>query len=88
MLLPYMSVADVITTEADVIACYILFYFIIGWCYCQYVADVIATFGVMWWQMLLQVADVMATVGWVMVGGWCYYHQADGVAMGQWFVLI
>ena len=34
MLLPYVSVADVITTEADVITCYILFYFIL--------ADVIA----------------------------------------------
>ena len=54
MLLPYMSVLDVITTEADVIACYILFYFIIGWCYCQYVADVIATF---WCNV---VADVIA----------------------------
>ena len=41
------------TTEADVIACYILFYFIIGWCYCQYVADVMATFGVMWWQNVI-----------------------------------
>ena len=45
MLLPYMSVVDVITTEADVIVCYILFYLLL--------ADVIATFGVMWWQMLL-----------------------------------
>ena len=34
----------------------ILFYFIfnfIGWCYCQLVTDVMATFYVMWWQMLL-----------------------------------
>ena len=51
MLLPHMSVVDVITTEADVIACYILFYYwlmllpICGRCYSH--------FGVMWWQMLL-----------------------------------
>ena len=73
MLLPYMSVADVITTEADVIACYILFYFIIGWCYCQYVADVIATFGVMWWQMLLP-------------SGRCYGHCRVGD--GWWLILL
>ena len=73
MLLPYMSVADVITTEADVIACYILFYFIIGWCYSQYVADVIATFGVMWWQMLLP-------------GGRCYGHCRVGD--GWWLMLL
>ena len=40
MLLPYMSVADVITTEADVIACYI--------CFILLLADVIANM----WQML------------------------------------
>ena len=53
MLLPCISVVDVITTEADVIACYISFYF---WLMLLpiYVADVIATsFGIMWWQMLL-----------------------------------
>ena len=52
MLLPCISVVDVITTEADVIACYILFYLL---------ADVIANicgrcyshFFLMWWQMLL-----------------------------------
>ena len=53
MLLPRLSVVDVITTKADVIACYILFYY---WLMLLpiYVADVIATFfGIMWWQMLL-----------------------------------
>ena len=45
MLLPCISVADVITTEADVIACYILFYFIYWLMLLPiFVADVIATF--------------------------------------------
>ena len=39
----YMTVADVITTKADVIA-FVLF---------MVLADVIANFIVMWWQMLL-----------------------------------
>ena len=45
MLLPCVSVVDVITTEADVIACYILFYFIY-WLMLlpMFVADVVATF--------------------------------------------
>ena len=58
MLLPCISVVDVITTEADVIACYILFYLladvianICGRCYSHIfwynvMADVIAK-----WQM-------------------------------------
>ena len=75
MLLPYVSLLDVITTETDVIACYILFYFILP--------DVIANVcgrccSVV---MLCQVADGMATVGRVMVKqmmllplGRCYSH--------------
>ena len=53
MLLPCISVVDVITTEADVIACYILFYY---WLMLLpiYMTYVIATFfGIMWWQVLL-----------------------------------
>ena len=44
MLLPCVSVVDVITTEADVIACYI--YFILFWLMLlpMFVADVITTF--------------------------------------------
>ena len=54
MLLPCISVVDVITTEADVIACYISFYY---WLMLLpiYVADVIATF--FWYNV---VADVIA----------------------------
>ena len=54
MFLPCISVVDVITTEADVIACYILSY---NWLMLLpiYVADVIATF--FWYNM---VADVIA----------------------------
>ena len=55
MLLPF-CVADIIATEADVIA----YYNIVGWCYCQlYVADVIATeadviaYQNLFWLMLL-----------------------------------
>ena len=83
MLLPCVSVVDVITTEADVIAWYILFYFIL--------ADVIANVcGRCYNHTCLtqcggrcycQVADGMATVGWVMVKwmmllplGRCYSH--------------
>ena len=45
MFLPCLSVVDVITTEADVIACYILFYFIYWLMLLPiFVADVIATF--------------------------------------------
>ena len=54
MLLPCITVIDVITTEADVIACYILFYYwlmLLPIC----VADVIATF--FWYNV---VADVIA----------------------------
>ena len=43
MLLPCVSVVDVITTEADVIACYILFYLLAD-VITNIVADVIATF--------------------------------------------
>ena len=49
----YMIVVDVITTKADVIAYCIILFYGVGWCYCQLVADVMATFYVMWWQMLL-----------------------------------
>ena len=54
MLLPCLSVADVITTEADVIACYIYF---IYWLMLLpiYVADVKAT--LFWYNV---VADVIA----------------------------
>ena len=58
MLLPYMIVEDVITTKADVIACYIiLFYWLMlspisGRCYgnflCNVVADVIAQWQMVW----------------------------------------
>ena len=45
VLLPCISVVDVITTKADVTACYILFYFIYWLMLLQIcVADVIATF--------------------------------------------
>ena len=45
MLLPCVSVVDVITTEADVIACYILFYFIYWLTLLpMFVADVVSTF--------------------------------------------
>ena len=43
MLLLCISVAEVITTEADVIACYILFYLLAD-VITNIVADVIATF--------------------------------------------
>ena len=43
MLLPCVSVADVITTEADVIACYILFYLLAN-VITNVVVDVIAIF--------------------------------------------
>ena len=45
-----LSVVDAITTKAGVIVCYILFVLV---CCCQYVADVMATFSVMWWQILI-----------------------------------
>ena len=40
-----ICVVDVVTTEADVIACVFV---LVGWCYCQ-VADGIATVG--WWML-------------------------------------
>ena len=71
----YMIVVDVITTKADVIAFCIIYG--VGWCYCQWVADLIATFSVMWWQMLLP-------------SGRCYGHcrvgdgtVADVITTGQ-----
>ena len=55
MLLPRISVVDVITTEADVNACYILFYFIYWLMLLPiFVADVIAMF--LWCNV---VADVI-----------------------------
>ena len=83
---------------ADVIAIYVCgrCYNHWGWCYCLLYFVLFY-----YWLMLLPicgrcyshfwcnvVADVMATVGWVMVGGWYYYHQGDGVARDQWFILI
>ena len=53
MLLPYMSVVDVITTEADVIACYIFILLLL--------ADVIANMWQMLWPLWCNVvADVNA----------------------------
>ena len=45
--------------------------------YCNVVADVIAK-----WQMLWPLQG-----GWWYCG-WCYYHRADGIAMGQYFTLV
>ena len=54
MLLPYISVVDVITTEADVIACFILFILLADVIANISVADVMAIYySTMWWQMLL-----------------------------------
>ena len=54
MLLPYISVVDVITTEADVIVCFILLILLADVIANVSVADVMATYySTMWWQMLL-----------------------------------
>ena len=45
--------------------------------YCNVVADVIAK-----WQMLWPLQG-----GWWYCG-WCYYHRADGIDMGQYFTLV
>ena len=84
MLLSCISVVAVITTEADVIACYILFYFIYwlmllpvfcGRCY-SHIS--LAQCG---GRCYCQVADGIATVGWVdiewlmlLTPGRCYSH--------------
>ena len=66
MLLPYMSVVDVITTEADVIAWYILFLFYWLMLLPIFVADVIATYlAQCGGRCYCQVAGGKATVGWV-----------------------
>ena len=50
----YIFVVDVKTTEADVIACFILFYILADVIANISVADVMATYySTMWWQMLL-----------------------------------
>ena len=52
--MPYISVVDVITTEADVIACFNLFILLADVIANIFVADVMATYySTMWWQMLL-----------------------------------
>ena len=54
MLLPYISVVDVITTEADGIACYVLFILLADVIANIFVADVMTTYyNTMQWQMLL-----------------------------------
>ena len=64
MLLSYICVVDVITTEADVIACYILFYWLM--LLPIFVADVIATYlAQCGGRCYCQVAGGKATVGWV-----------------------
>ena len=82
MLLPYISVVDVITTEADVTACYILFY----WLRLLpiFVADVIATYlAPCVGRCYCQVAGGKAIVGWVDIKwlmllpqGRCYSHES------------
>ena len=81
MLLPFISVVDVITTEADVIA--LIFYFILlADVSTNFVADVIATYlAQCGGRCYCQVAGGKATVGWVDIKwlmllpqGRCYSH--------------
>ena len=80
MSLPILYVADVIATKADVIAYKMVFWLMLLPISGRYYNHYIECVG--WWYC--QVADGITPVGWRMVSGWCYYHWADVIALGQW----